>query len=83
MEAEQGPAKRQKTASVAYEQAHWQTLETSLAELDLDLTLPTGQSFRWRPLAPREYVGVLGQRAVRGTACLLLRWPGLGSQHRS
>ena len=57
------PAKRQKATTA--QEPGWQSLQTSLSELDLDLSLPTGQSFRWRPLAPREFVGVLGQRAVR------------------
>ena len=59
---EERPIKRLRTVD-----SPWQTLSTSRSELDLDLTLPTGQSFRWRPLGPTrkgEYVGVLGQRVV-------------------
>jgi hypothetical protein len=43
----------------------WRPLGTPPAELALDYTLPTGQSFRWRRAAPGEYVGVVGRRAVR------------------
>lgn len=43
----------------------WTLLGTPSEELRLDCTLPTGQSFRWRELAPGAlYVGVLGRRAV-------------------
>lgn len=43
----------------------WTLLGTPSEELRLDCTLPTGQSFRWRELAPGSlYVGVLGRRAV-------------------
>jgi 8-oxoguanine DNA glycosylase, N-terminal domain len=31
----------------------------------LDNTLPTGQSFRWRPTSPGVYTGVVGQRVVQ------------------
>jgi N-glycosylase/DNA lyase len=34
-------------------------------ELDLDFTLPTGQSFRWRRTAPAVYTGVVGRRVVQ------------------
>lgn len=37
----------------------------SSTELNLDITLPTGQSFRWRQTGPSQYTGVLGQRLVQ------------------
>lgn len=46
------------------EEAGWCSLGTPAAELRLEWTLPTGQSFRWRR-AGDEWVGVIGQRAVR------------------
>lgn len=47
----------------------WSPLGTPPCELDLDCTLPTGQSFRWRCLdaggsSGGDYLGVIGQRAV-------------------
>ena len=43
----------------------WRRLGTPRAELCLDFTLPTGQSFRWRRTAPREFTGVVGRRVVQ------------------
>ncbi len=37
-----------------------------LQELNLDLTMPTGQSFRWRKTGPNAYTGVIGTRVVSG-----------------
>ncbi len=42
----------------------WQSLGTPAAELRLEFTLTTGQSFRWRQVGAGEYVGVIGQRVV-------------------
>lgn len=42
----------------------WQSLGTPAAELRLEFTLTTGQSFRWRQVGVGEYVGVIGQRVV-------------------
>ena len=44
----------------------WRRLGTNAAELSLDFTLPTGQSFRWKATASHMYTGVIGQRAVSG-----------------
>lgn len=43
----------------------WRSLGTPAAELTLNCTLPTGQSFRWRRTGKDEYTGVIGQRVVR------------------
>jgi 3-methyladenine DNA glycosylase/8-oxoguanine DNA glycosylase len=42
----------------------WFSLGTCGAELRLDNTLPTGQSFRWRKTTEGDYVGVVGERVV-------------------
>ena len=44
----------------------WRSLGVPPDELSLELTLPTGQSFRWReqPGAAGCFTGVLGSRAV-------------------
>ena len=42
----------------------WVSLGTCGAELRLDNTLPTGQSFRWRKTTEGDYVGVVGERVV-------------------
>lgn len=44
--------------------AGWTLIGTPSSELRLEFTLPTGQSFRWKPTAPGEFTGVLGRRAV-------------------
>ena len=41
------------------EHASWTSLGTSAAELRLDATLPTGQSFRWRRVPGGDFVGVV------------------------
>ncbi|GAB4821909.1 hypothetical protein N2152v2_008955 [Parachlorella kessleri] len=43
----------------------WVSLCTPAAELQLDFTLPTGQSFRWRRTGSDQFTGVIGQRVVR------------------
>ncbi|CAG9465666.1 unnamed protein product [Pedinophyceae sp. YPF-701] len=43
----------------------WRRLGTPAIELRLDVTLPTGQSFRWRESGPGSYTGVIGQRVVQ------------------
>ena len=42
----------------------WKRLGTPRAELLLQFTLPTGQSFRWKETGVDEYTGVIGQRLV-------------------
>ncbi len=42
----------------------WQSLGASPAELTLDFTLPTGQSFRWRRTGEAEFTGVVDNRVV-------------------
>ena len=42
----------------------WQSLAASSAELTLDFTLPTGQSFRWRRTGKAEFTGVVDNRVV-------------------
>lgn len=42
----------------------WQSLEVPPAELTLDFTLPTGQSFRWRRTGEAEFTGVVDNRVV-------------------
>ena len=54
----------------------WRSLGTPRAELQLDYTLPTGQSFRWRRTAAGEYTGVIGQRVVSGVEQQTVQhWP--------
>lgn len=51
----------------AYSSSHtmqWNYLGTPADELRLEFTLPTGQSFRWKEIAPDQYLGVIGHRAV-------------------
>ncbi len=43
----------------------WRSFGTPSAELRLEFTLPTGQSFRWRQTGDNEFTGVIGQRVVR------------------
>ena len=50
------------TLSAATQQ--WISLNTTAQELSLDFSLPTGQSFRWKPAASGQYIGVVGERAV-------------------
>ena len=54
------------------EESGWRSLGTPAAELRLEWTLPTGQSFRWRRAGEDEWVGVVGQRAVSGASQALL-----------
>lgn len=42
----------------------WQSLGAPSAELTLDFTLPTGQSFRWRRTGTAEFTGVVDNRVV-------------------
>lgn len=42
----------------------WQSLGAPSAELTLDFTLPTGQSFRWRRTGKAEFTGVVDNRVV-------------------
>ena len=42
----------------------WQSLGAGPAELTLDFTLPTGQSFRWRQTGVAEFTGVVDNRVV-------------------
>lgn len=44
--------------------AHGRLLETTPSELNLDCTLPTGQSFRWRRIRSGEYIGAIENRLV-------------------
>jgi len=56
------------STSLRVETPRWRPLRGMRAEeLRLRYTLPTGQSFRWRPRGCREddYVGVIGGRVVR------------------
>ncbi len=52
------------TGSAELHDARWQSLSCPSSELRLEYTLPTGQSFRWRKTAPREYTGVIKERVV-------------------
>ncbi|KAH0452329.1 hypothetical protein IEQ34_019628 [Dendrobium chrysotoxum] len=38
----------------------WQLLDVPRSELSLRLTLPTGQTFRWRRTGPSQFTGVVG-----------------------
>lgn len=51
-------------AAAGQETPQWRRLGTPSAELRLENSLPTGQSFRWRRLLDDEYIGVIGQRVV-------------------
>jgi len=54
-------------AAAASASAHsmaWQSLGAAPAELTLDFTLPTGQSFRWRQTGQAEFTGVVDNRVV-------------------
>ena len=42
----------------------WVSLGTPAAELRLENTLPTGQTFRWRQTGEGEFLGLVGQRVV-------------------
>eukprot|EP01025_Chloroclados_australasicus_P062864 TRINITY_DN8274_c0_g2_i1.p1 TRINITY_DN8274_c0_g2~~TRINITY_DN8274_c0_g2_i1.p1 ORF type:complete len:372 (-),score=23.84 TRINITY_DN8274_c0_g2_i1:454-1569(-) len=42
----------------------WKSLKCPANELRLDVTLPTGQSFRWKAVGKGVYVGVVGKRVV-------------------
>ncbi|KAK3263766.1 8-oxoguanine glycosylase ogg1 [Cymbomonas tetramitiformis] len=52
------------SCSMGANEAPWEALGAGLKELSLDLTLPTGQSFRWRQIGPEHYRGVIGHRIV-------------------
>ncbi|PRW59786.1 N-glycosylase DNA lyase OGG1 [Chlorella sorokiniana] len=53
-----------KPEPAAVDGGHWRSLGTPAAELRLEWTLPTGQSFRWRQTGEGEFTGVVGRRAV-------------------
>ncbi|KAI7841954.1 hypothetical protein COHA_004481 [Chlorella ohadii] len=53
-----------KSEPAAADSAQWSSLGTPAAELRLEWTLPTGQSFRWRQTGEGEYTGLVGRRAV-------------------
>lgn len=38
----------------------WRSLGVGMMELKLDITFPTGQTFRWKKTGPSEYTGVVG-----------------------
>ncbi|KAG0480533.1 hypothetical protein HPP92_011391 [Vanilla planifolia] len=42
----------------------WHPLEIPLSELSLSLTLPTGQTFRWRRTGRSQFTGVVGPHLV-------------------
>jgi hypothetical protein len=42
----------------------WRSLGVGRKELCLQLTLPTGQSFRWKQTGPSQYTGVVGMNLV-------------------
>lgn len=44
--------------------ASWCSLGVGRAELCLDLTLPTGQSFRWKQTGQSQYTGVVGKHLI-------------------
>lgn len=49
---------------IGEEDCKWCSLGVGRAELCLDLTLPTGQSFRWRKTGLSQYTGVVGAHLV-------------------
>ena len=51
-------------ASASAHSMAWQSLGAAPAELTLDFTLPTGQSFRWRQTGQAEFTGVVDNRVV-------------------
>lgn len=38
----------------------WRSLGVGIKELKLDITFPTGQTFRWKKTGPSEYTGAVG-----------------------
>jgi N-glycosylase/DNA lyase len=42
----------------------WELLPFPQSELSLPLTLPTGQSFRWRQTGPVQFTGVVGSHLI-------------------
>ena len=66
----------------------WQSLGAPSAELTLDFTLPTGQSFRWRRTGEAEFTGVVDNRVVscttvyNGTVPQLTQWMSAAIQLR-
>ncbi|PKA46962.1 N-glycosylase/DNA lyase OGG1 [Apostasia shenzhenica] len=42
----------------------WHPLDVPRSELSLPLTLPTGQTFRWRQTGPSQFTGVIGSHLV-------------------
>lgn len=59
------PIKPSSSLEVPTSTSSWTPLPLSAQELDLDFTLPTGQSFRWRKTSPSVYTGVIGNRLVQ------------------
>jgi hypothetical protein len=58
------PAAAATAAAADDDNGGWRSLGTPRAQLCLDFTLPTGQSFRWRRTGEGEYTGVVGARLV-------------------
>ncbi len=56
-------------ASASAHSVAWQSLGAAPAELTLDFTLPTGQSFRWRQTGEAEFTGVVDNRVVSCNSC--------------
>ncbi|KAG2488622.1 hypothetical protein HYH03_012795 [Edaphochlamys debaryana] len=51
-------------AAVEPGSGEWRSLGVAPGELQLDFSLPTGQSFRWRCTGEGQYTGVIGPRLV-------------------
>uniref|UniRef100_A0A1D1Y9E7 DNA-(apurinic or apyrimidinic site) lyase n=1 Tax=Anthurium amnicola TaxID=1678845 RepID=A0A1D1Y9E7_9ARAE len=66
----------------------WEPLGVPRSELCLPLTLPTGQTFRWRQTGPHQYTGVVGPHLLslrqadgdtQGHVAFLLHGPPAGA----
>ncbi|WOL11844.1 hypothetical protein Cni_G20608 [Canna indica] len=55
---------RSLAAPLATADGEWELLQLPRSELSLPLTLPTGQTFRWRRTASSHYTGVVGSYLV-------------------
>lgn len=44
--------------------SRWLPLNVAKSELSLALTLPTGQTFRWKQTSPLQYTGVIGSHLI-------------------